>query len=142
MKKRKSTNRPRSAIQTDTKAAAQDHTQLAAHSTLNTAIFESLRVMSDEIDPTLLEDLIEAFRDDAPMRIKGIKDALKRDDLSEIRHHAHCFRGSLNSFGVDRLAFVMAAIERAAEDGDRASVEWLITSLDTEFKKVRSRLKA
>jgi HPt (histidine-containing phosphotransfer) domain-containing protein len=103
---------------------------------LDPGVFAGLRALHEPGEPDPVAELAELFLQDAPPRIKAIKDAAEPPNLTALREAAHSLKGSASNLGARRLAGVCNRIESAAKQGDAAAATALISELDTEYARV------
>ncbi len=109
--------------------------------TINTATLDGLRTMSDEIDPELADQLLQIFREDTPVRLAAIKEALSGGDTARLRREAHTVRGVLDALGAERLSLIITTIEKAGSIDKLGDPDRLFDRLDFEFDKICRRLE-
>jgi HPt (histidine-containing phosphotransfer) domain-containing protein len=66
-----------------------------------------------------LDDLLEAFRHDALVRLQQARDASQRQDLATLAQLAHSLKGAAANLGARRLARACEVLEADARDGAR-----------------------
>ena len=74
-------------------------------------------------DPDLLEELVSAFQNELPERMRRLREALGRGDLPETARLAHSLRGSLGILGAEPSRILAEELESlsAAGRGDEAA---------------------
>ena len=105
--------------------------------TINKATFEELKQMSG---PDFINELIDAFLDDAPMMISQMQAALTTRDAESFRRNAHSLKSNANTFGATELGALAKELEGMGREnnldvGDKLEV------LRREFEKVAAELK-
>ena len=108
--------------------------------TINVTVLDALRVMSEEVDPTLMGDLIQIFKEEMPKRIALIKASVEKCDMVCIRNAAHVMRSTLGTMGAERLLAISTTLETAAAQSDLLLVRELVGLLDHEYEKICNRL--
>jgi HPt (histidine-containing phosphotransfer) domain-containing protein len=104
---------------------------------IDKAIFEDLKQMSG-VD--FINELIDAFLDDAPNMISQMQMSLAAKDVESFRRNAHSLKSNANTFGAIELAALAKDLESMArannlEIGNRLEV------LKESFGKVAEELK-
>ncbi len=99
--------------------------------------FEELKQMSGE---DFINELIDAFLDDAPNMLLQMRQALVTNDVETFRRNAHSLKSNANTFGATELASLAKELEFMAKDnnldiGDRLDV------LNDSFTVVAEELK-
>lgn len=80
-------------------------------STIDRATFEELRQMSG---PDFINELIDAFLDDAPRMISAMEAALAARDVESFRRNAHSLKSNANTFGAVELGELAKELEMMA----------------------------
>jgi HPt (histidine-containing phosphotransfer) domain-containing protein len=70
--------------------------------------FEELKQMSGE---DFINELIDAFLDDAPNMIKSMQSALDSKDLESFRRNAHSLKSNASTFGATELGALAEELE-------------------------------
>ena len=88
------------------------------------ATFEELKHMSGE---DFINELIDAFLDDAPAMLENMKTALEAGDVESFRRNAHSLKSNANTFGAMELGALAKELEFMAKEnnldvGDRLEV--------------------
>lgn len=105
---------------------------------IDKATFNELKQMSGE---DFINELIDAFLDDAPNMIQNLHTALDAKDVESFRRNAHSLKSNANTFGASELGTLARELEFMAKEnnlevGDR------LESLNEEYRKVAEELKA
>ena len=105
---------------------------------IDKATFNELKQMSGE---DFINELIDAFLDDAPNMIQNLYTALDAKDVESFRRNAHSLKSNANTFGASELGTLAKELEFMAKEnnlevGDR------LESLNEEYSKVAEELKA
>lgn len=100
-------------------------------------------------DRRLLGELIDVFREQAPLLLGELRAGLSARDPGRVSAAAHRFNGSLGQFGARHAAAAAARLERyglAGElsdaEGVLAKLEMQVAGFDRELVAVRKRLSA
>ncbi len=78
---------------------------------LDPTVLENLREMGEPGEPDPVEELIELFLEDAPMRIEKMVEGLDKQDLEQARVAAHSLKGSARNLGALALSGAAESIE-------------------------------
>lgn len=82
---------------------------------INPSTFAELAEMSGE---DLINELIDAFLDDAPRMIAAMRAGLEARDVESVRRNAHSMKSNAETFGATELAGVAREVEALARAGD------------------------
>lgn len=104
---------------------------------IDKATFEELIQMSGA---DFINELIDAFLDDAPNMIENMRTALETKDVESFRRNAHSFKSNANTFGAMELGLLAKELELLGKEnnlvvGNRLEV------LNEAFGKVAEELK-
>lgn len=104
---------------------------------IDKAIFDELKQMSGA---DFINELIDAFLDDAPNMISQMQTALAAKDVESFRRNAHSLKSNANTFGALELAALAKELEFMGKEnnldiGNRLEV------LKVTFGKVAEELK-
>jgi HPt (histidine-containing phosphotransfer) domain-containing protein len=105
---------------------------------IDRTIFEELKQMSGD---DFIDELIEAFLDEAPDMIRNMQLAVAAQDVETFRRNAHSLKSNANTFGATELGVLARELELMGRDnnldiGNRLEV------LNEAFGKVAAELKA
>jgi HPt (histidine-containing phosphotransfer) domain-containing protein len=106
-------------------------------SVIDERIFNELKQMSGE---DFINELIDAFLDDAPNMISNMRDALLARDVESFRRNAHSMKSNASTFGAVELSALARELELMAREnnlnvGDRLEL------LNQSFAKVAEELQ-
>ena len=104
---------------------------------IDRATFKELKQMSGA---DFINELIDAFLEDAPTMINQMQIALEAKDVESFRRNAHSLKSNANTFGAPELAALAKELEFMAREnnldiGDRLDI------LNQAFGKVAAELK-
>jgi len=104
---------------------------------INKATFEELKQMSGD---DFINELIDAFLEDAPNMLNNMKVALEQKDVESFRRNAHSMKSNANTFGAMELGALAKELEFMAKEnnldvGNRFEV------LQERYDKVAEELK-
>src|SRR5512139_366967 len=99
---------------------------------IDRAVFEELKQISGE---EFINELIDAFLEDAPVMIRDMREAVQKQDVESLRRNAHSLKSNANTFGATKLGTLAKELEFMAREnnldvGDRIDV------LEGEFEGV------
>jgi HPt (histidine-containing phosphotransfer) domain-containing protein len=83
--------------------------------TIDQATFEELKQMSGE---DFINELIDAFLDDAPNMLSNMQIALDTKDIESFRRNAHSLKSNANTFGATELASLAKELESMAKENN------------------------
>lgn len=104
---------------------------------IDKATFNELKQISGE---DFINELIDAFLEDAPGMIDNMKAALEAGDVEAFRRNAHSLKSNANTFGATELGALAKELETMAREnnleiGDRLEV------LKEAYEKVAEEMK-
>jgi HPt (histidine-containing phosphotransfer) domain-containing protein len=105
--------------------------------TIDSATFEELKQMSGA---DFINELIDAFLDDAPNMISQMEIALAAGDVESFRRNAHSMKSNANTFGATELAALAKELESMARENN-LDVGNRVEVLKESFGKVAEDLK-
>jgi histidine phosphotransfer protein HptB len=106
-------------------------------STIDQATFNELKQMSGA---DFINELIDAFLDDAPAMISQMQAALETKDVESFRRNAHSLKSNANTFGAMKLAGLAKELELMAKESN-LEVGNRLESLRAELGKAAEELK-
>src|SRR5687767_10101317 len=104
---------------------------------IDKAIFDELKQMSGA---DFINELIDAFLDDAPNMISQMQTALAAKDVESFRRNAHSLKSNANTFGALELAALAKELEFMGKENNLDIGNRLEVLKDT-FGKVAEELK-
>lgn len=117
-----------------------------APSTTTDQIIDRARI--DEINsitshsyPSLLDRVIQHFRDDFPQKIAAMRDGAKQGDAMEVRKAAHALRGSSGQVGAVVVAKLCEQIELIAIKESVEGIDRLMDVVEESFKQAVAQLE-
>ena len=104
---------------------------------IDKTVFEEIKQMSGE---DFINELIDAFLDDAPNMFRNMYAALETKDVESFRRNAHSLKSNANTFGALELGVLAKELEFMAKEnnldvGDR------LDTLKQEYDRVAEELK-
>ncbi len=94
-----------------------------------------------EGDMKLLQDLLDVFLEDLPMRLRTLRDALDQDDLEGVRTGAHTIKGSVSTFAAAAAFEAASQLEDLARGGTRDGLKQAIDVLEQEISRLQPALR-
>ena len=104
---------------------------------IDKATFEELKQMSGA---DFINELIDAFLEDAPRMIRGMLTALSEGDVESFRRNAHSLKSNANTFGATELARQAKDLEMMARDNN-LDVGNRLNTLSEAFQSVAHELE-
>jgi HPt (histidine-containing phosphotransfer) domain-containing protein len=106
-------------------------------SIIDQTTFNELKQMSGE---DFINELIDAFLDDAPSMITNMRNALAAKDIESFRRNAHSMKSNANTFGAVELGGLARELELMARENN-LDVGNRLEKLDQSFAKVAEKLQ-
>jgi HPt (histidine-containing phosphotransfer) domain-containing protein len=104
---------------------------------IDKATFNELKQMSGE---DFINELIDAFIDDAPNMIRAMQTALDSKDVESFRRNAHSMKSNANTFGATELAALAKELEVMGKENN-LDVGNRLEVLKEAYGKVAEELK-
>lgn len=104
---------------------------------IDKASFEELKQMSGE---DFINELIDAFLDDAPTMISQMQVALTTNDVEVFRRNAHSLKSNANTFGALELGGLAKELEFMAKENN-LDIGNRLEILQEVYNKVAEELK-
>jgi len=82
---------------------------------ISASTFAALREMAGG---DLIDDLIDAFLEDAPRMIAAMQAGMEAQDVDAVRRNAHSMKSNADTFGATALSAVAREVEMRARAGD------------------------
>jgi CheY-like chemotaxis protein len=101
-------------------------------SPLDPARLGSLRRLGETTGKPLLQNLIETYLTETPLRVARMREAAARADVADLVFVAHSLKGISAQIGVVRVAELSAEIERKGRDEELAAATGLLADLERE----------
>jgi HPt (histidine-containing phosphotransfer) domain-containing protein len=89
-------------------------------------VAEFRKAMAEAELEDIIDELVEAFLEDAPARMSAIETAVAVTAAEEIRYAAHAYKSSAASMGAKQLADLLRQLELAGSEGDSARAAALL----------------
>ena len=104
---------------------------------IDQATFNELKQMSGA---DFINELIDAFLDDAPMMIETMYTALEKKDVESFRRNAHSLKSNANTFGATELGVLAKEVELMARENN-LEIGNKLEVLKEAFDKVAEELR-
>ena len=82
---------------------------------IDKAVFEELMGLSGA---DFINELIDAFLEDAPGMIQNMRTALETQDVESFRRNAHSLKSNANTFGATELGGLARELELMGKEGN------------------------
>lgn len=102
---------------------------MAAKEVVDTKFLESMAGKQP-----FLKRMFTVFISQEPKRIQDIKDALKAQDVEQLRHLAHSLKGGAATMGVERVRECCLLLENASKAQDMTAAKNHLDCLETEMR--------
>ena len=139
------TQQPAAAVLPD--AAAGGQAVESAIPNLQSAILDAevvarLRSLAEATDPSLLNQIFEAFLSDGATRLSTLHGTLEKGDAETLRKAAHALKGASANIGARRMADLAQELQALGEAGSVEGAAALVDQLEEEFERVRIEIAA
>lgn len=104
---------------------------------INKTTFEELKQISGE---DFINELVDAFLEDAPNMISAMQTALSAKDVESFRRNAHSLKSNANTFGAAELAALAKELEDMGKESN-LNIDNRLEVLKKAFGKVAEELK-
>jgi HPt (histidine-containing phosphotransfer) domain-containing protein len=104
---------------------------------IDKAIFEALKQMSGA---DFMNELIDAFLEDAPQMIQNMRTALDTNDAESFRRNAHSLKSNAYTFGATELGSLARELESLGKENN-LEVEDRLEVLNKSFERVAEELR-
>ncbi|HSP14049.1 MAG TPA: response regulator [Thermoanaerobaculia bacterium] len=94
-----------------------------------------------QIDPSVLREVIDLYISDAPLRIASIRDAVARADAQLLASAAHALKGSSGNAGAKRVQEICSDLEKAGRAGALNGAPALLDQLESEYQRAVGTLR-
>lgn len=104
---------------------------------IDRAAFEELKGLSGA---DFINELIDAFLEDAPDMIQNMRTALETQDVEAFRRNAHSLKSNANTFGATELGVLARELELMGKEGN-LNVGNRLQVLEETFAEVAEELE-
>lgn len=98
--------------------------------------------LHNELDAELVQELVVLFLAEVPPLLAQLREAVKENNLKEVRSVAHQLKGSCATMGVARMAALCRDIENCATSELTESLSSLVEQLAVEFDSAQGALES
>ncbi|WP_071188894.1 response regulator [Trichormus sp. NMC-1] len=110
-------------------------------SVIDRSVLEGLRSMAGSEGDRLIIELIQVYREDTPVTIQAIQDALSSENLANLKKAAHALRSPSISIGAVKLGKICETLEYTAQNQSLAQIADLVNQIKGEYKNVITALE-
>jgi PAS domain S-box-containing protein len=89
----------------------------------------------------LLRELVRLFLADCPLRLRGIKEAVRRGDAEALRIEAHTLKGSIGNFAAKQALAAAQRLEVMGRDGDLDKAGAACIALESQLARLTEALR-
>ncbi len=89
--------------------------------------------LRDELGAELVDDIVEAFKEDARVQLDGLRAALERNDVASVTRQAHSLAGASRNVGAEALGARASLLEREAAALDAEIIAAELAALEGEL---------
>jgi HPt (histidine-containing phosphotransfer) domain-containing protein len=93
-------------------------------------------------DRALLDELLDIFAEDAPVRMDTIRSAIAGGDVQVLMREAHTLKGVLKVLGAAAAAGLARDLEKLASHGDLSGAREVCAALDRSMGRLTQELLA
>ncbi|AFY40527.1 Hpt domain protein [[Leptolyngbya] sp. PCC 7376] len=93
-------------------------------------------------DPDVLRDVVNAFLEDSPKLLDGMKEAFDAKDLEVLERNAHTLKSSSRLFRAEQFATQCQTIEACAKNSDWPVITEEMPKLCQNFEVIAQALEA
>ncbi len=104
-------------------------------------VLEELKMLGGEDDPTFLDEVIEQFLQDVPLRIEEIRHALESADGQALVLPAHALKGSVCNVGATAVSALSLTLEEAGHSKGMLELRERFTELEEAWERTRHALQ-
>lgn len=108
---------------------------------LDPAVIASLRQLTPPGEPDVLNEVLQLFLEDVPVRIARLRAAWQAGNPVEVQRAAHSLKGSAGNIGATDLLAVCRQLDDHSKSGDLSSLAALVASLDAEYARVEAEIR-
>jgi PAS domain S-box-containing protein len=89
-----------------------------------------------EGDRQAFDEMVDLFLTQIPVWTDDLRSSAFRNDWGHLARLSHSIKGSCATFGARALRHTAEEMEKAAEDGDAARIQALLTKIDRQFRRL------
>jgi PAS domain S-box-containing protein len=110
-----------------------------AHVSLEDGALETLRGLGGD---EFLDEVIDAFLDDAPELVATLRRSLDEQGSEELRRAAHTLKSNGATLGAERFAELCRTLEQQAKSGELDGASELVERIEQEYSSLEEALSA
>jgi CheY-like chemotaxis protein/nitrogen-specific signal transduction histidine kinase len=103
-------------------------------------MLHQLRVTQKPGEPDIVAEVVAIFLDDAPARLRQIREALGADDLLTASRTVHTLKGAAGHLGARTLVAMCARFEEKVRTSAPFNAAFAVDAIEDELAKVRTAL--
>lgn len=109
---------------------------------LDMSVLNEIKELAGEEDPGFLGSLIHIYLGTGPEKVKKLKDAFARADVTAVIQEAHSLKSSSANMGAIRFSTLLATLEQQAKSGKiSAEMTEIFKEVEIEYLQVEKELK-
>jgi HPt (histidine-containing phosphotransfer) domain-containing protein len=85
-----------------------------------------------ENDQELLQELLTIFKQDYPLQLLSLKEAILRAEMKQVQASSHTLRGMFSNLAMARAAEAAANLEQMGRSGERTGLKEALAFLEQE----------
>jgi two-component system sensor histidine kinase/response regulator len=113
----------------------------AVASALDPTVTARLRGLAAATDPSVLQEIYDAFMSSAVEYLAAIRDGAARNDAEGLRKSAHALKGASATIGAQRLAELCRQLEALGVAGQVDGAGQRLEQLEQEFARVKNAVE-
>jgi CheY-like chemotaxis protein/HPt (histidine-containing phosphotransfer) domain-containing protein/anti-sigma regulatory factor (Ser/Thr protein kinase) len=114
----------------------------ASSPAIDLEMLHKLRAAQREGEPDIVREVVAIFLNEAPGRMKAIRDAAEIGDLTTAARTAHTLKGSAGHLGAKTLGMLCARFEDKVRSGVGFNAAFAVDAIEEELERVRRALLA
>jgi DNA-binding response OmpR family regulator len=121
-------------------SAAPVATAASSCGPLDTRTLDRLRALQRQGKPDVLEQVVQLYLSSTPKLLDTLREAIRRGDLSAMKHAAHGFKSSCGNVGALTLAALCKEVEAMGCGNNTAGAAAVLLAIEAEYATVREAL--
>jgi len=113
---------------------------VAEVSPLDPETFEELKDLMGEDAQDFWLEIVNTFRQAAPLHLQGIREAITQQDTAAIQATAHRLRGACMTVGAMPLSQLCSELEQIGQAGTTEGTEVMLSRIEAEYQRVKTAL--
>lgn len=94
-----------------------------------------------QIDASVVQEVIDLYISEAPLRIASIRDAVTRGDAQLLAAASHALKSSSGNAGARRVQEICSDLEKVGRIGTLTSAPMLLDQLESEYQRAVAALR-